>query len=57
MLLLKLFIQGYSKILQSDNGREFVNKILDSYLISINGIHILGSSISSSEPRINLDFK
>ena len=35
-------MQGYPEILQSDNGREFVNKILDAYLISINVRHILG---------------
>ena len=29
-------IQGYPEILQSDNEREFVYKILDAYLISIN---------------------
>ena len=39
----QVFIQGYPEILQSDNGREFVNKILDAYLISINVRHILGS--------------
>ena len=39
----QVFIQGYPEILQSDNGREFVNKILDAYLICINVRHILGS--------------
>ena len=43
MLLLKFFIQGYLEILQFDNGREFVNRILEPYLISINVRHILGS--------------
>ena len=38
----QVFIQKYPEILQSDNGREFANRILDAYLISINGRHILG---------------
>ena len=39
----QVFIQGYPEIFQSDKGREFISKILDANLISINGRHILGS--------------
>ena len=41
--IVKVFIQGYPEILQSDNGREFVKRILDAYLININIKHALGS--------------
>ena len=36
-------IMGVPKILQSDNGREFKNSILDQYLSKINVRHIFGS--------------
>ena len=39
----QVFIQGYTEILQSDYGRNFINNFLYSYLISINLRHILGS--------------
>ena len=39
----QVFIQGYPEIFQSDNRREFVNKTLKAYLISINVRHILRS--------------
>ena len=42
-VIAQVFIQECQEIIQSDNGREFVNKILDAYLISINVRHILGS--------------
>ena len=36
-------IMGVPKILQSDNGGEFKNSILDQYLSKINVRHIFGS--------------
>ena len=40
----KIFtIMGVPKILQSDNGGEFKNSILDQYLSKINVRHIFGS--------------
>ena len=39
----EVFIQGYPETLQSDNRREFINKILNAYLVRINIRHILGS--------------
>ena len=50
-----VFIQGYPEILQSDNGREFVNKILDAYLTIINLI-IFRITVSSSESRSTWGF-
>ena len=41
--IVQVFIQGYIEILQPYNGREFVNKNLDAYLIRTNVRHILGS--------------
>ena len=38
-----VFIQGHPEIIQSDNGKEFTNKILDEYLFGINVTHIYGS--------------
>ena len=38
-----VFIQGHPEIIQSDNGKEFTNKILDEYLSGINVTHIYGS--------------
>ena len=38
-----VFIQGHPEIIQSDNGKEFINKILDEYLSGINITHIYGS--------------
>ena len=43
----QVFIQGYPEIIQSDNGREFVNRILHTYLICINVRHVLGSPYHS----------
>ena len=43
----QVYIQGYPEILQSDNIREFFNRILNAYFISINVKHILGSSYYS----------
>ena len=41
MLLLKFIYKDIQRF-QSDNGGEFVKKILDAYLISINVRHFLG---------------
>ena len=38
----QVFIQRYPEIIQSNNGTKFLNKILYSYLISINVRYILG---------------
>ena len=37
----QVFNQGFPEILQSDNEREFANRILEIYLICINVKHIL----------------
>ena len=37
------FIRGYQRILQTDNGKEFVNKQLSTYLDSIKAEHVLGA--------------
>ena len=41
MLLLKFFIQEYPKVFYFENGKEFVIKFLDVYLVRINVKHIL----------------
>ena len=41
--LAQVFISGYPKYLQSDNGKEFTNQTFESYLENIEVEHILGS--------------
>ena len=53
---LLIFIQEYIKILLSNHGRKFVNRILNVYLISINLKYILGSLHHPSKLRENLGF-
>ena len=39
----QLFIHGYPELIQSDNGKEFINKTLNAYLEGIDVKHLYGS--------------
>ena len=39
----RVFIHGYPELIQSDNGKEFINKTLNAYLEGINEKHLYGS--------------
>ena len=39
----QVFIHGYPKLIQSDNGKEFTNKTLNAYLEGIDVKHLYGS--------------
>ena len=43
MKYIKVFISGYPKYFQSDNGKEFTSQIFESYLKNIEVEHIYGS--------------
>ena len=39
----QVFINGYPELIQSDNGKEFINKTLNAYLEGIDVKHLYGS--------------
>ena len=41
--LAQVFISGYPKYLQSDNGKEFINQNFENYFVNIKVEYILGS--------------
>ena len=43
----QVFIRGYPRKLQTDNGKEFFNKVLSAYLDSIEVEHLLGAPYHS----------